>query len=384
VPDDSQKPRQGVWGQSPHASALNIPTPRETPESRPTGRPRKASSGPLPAQIAAAEYLSRFFAQMVALGGGGAVGEGCAAAPPDGPAPVPSLETWTDTESEPSPSDYQDCKETIYAPGFTWTEIPPWRYRETRFIDGSVECMARRVPTRECMDRCRDRNAPKSLKERSQEEIEQRKRESAARSTTRAKRTLRWAVKQQGLDRMLTLTTRENIEDRDQFLSHLATFYRLIRSTSGAMFPYVCVLEKQERGAYHAHLAIKGFQNVVLLRRLWRRALHPQRLILAGENSLGNVDIKYRHQLPRRKLIGYLCKYIAKDFDHPGTSLENRKRIMGTKHNAPVIREYLYPGDQFSSVEGLVLHHLPQLPADAWSPPGDSQLLYWEAGGASG
>jgi len=382
VPDDSQKPSPGVWGPSPHASAVNIPTQRETPQSRLRRRYGKATSGLLQAQIAAAEYLTQFFAQMVAMDRQRAAGVAGAASPPGSP-PAPSLETWTDTEPDESPSDPQTCKETIYAPGFTWTGIPPWRFRETRFNDGSCEYLARRVPTRECMDRCRNPDAPRSLKERKPEEIETRKRESAARSTERAKRTLRWAVKQQGLDRMLTLTTRENIEDRDQFLAHLATFYRLIRSTSGAMFPYVCVLEKQERGAYHAHLAIKGFQNVVLLRRLWRKALHPQRLHLAGENSLGNVDIKYRHQLPRRKLIGYLCKYIAKDFGDPGISLDHRKRIMGTKHNAPVIREYLYPGDMFASIEDLVLHHLPQMPGDGWFPPGQSDLLYWE-GGPSG
>ena len=46
-------------------------------------------------------------------------------------------------------------------------------------------------------------------------------------------------------------------------------FIRLVHT----YFPewlYVCVMERQERGAIHFHLGVKGYQGVDLLRSLWR------------------------------------------------------------------------------------------------------------------
>ncbi|MFP3354636.1 hypothetical protein R0K04_25115, partial [Pseudoalteromonas sp. SIMBA_153] len=36
-----------------------------------------------------------------------------------------------------------------------------------------------------------------------------------------------------------------------------------------ADFHYVAVLERQERGAWHVHIAVKGRQNYRVLRRIW-------------------------------------------------------------------------------------------------------------------
>ena len=40
-------------------------------------------------------------------------------------------------------------------------------------------------------------------------------------------------------------------------------------SRSGYPMPYVAVLECQKRGAIHPYLAVRGFQDIRLLRRCW-------------------------------------------------------------------------------------------------------------------
>jgi hypothetical protein len=42
---------------------------------------------------------------------------------------------------------------------------------------------------------------------------------------------------------------------------------RRMLSRGGYSMPYVAVLECQKRGAIHPHLAVRGFQDIRLLRR---------------------------------------------------------------------------------------------------------------------
>jgi len=70
---------------------------------------------------------------------------------------------------------------------------------------------------------------------------------------------------------------------------------------------YAEVSERQEREAFHFHVAVRGYQDVALLRSLWRS--------LVGE---GNIDVQYKgtgkgYQWKKAKLASYLSKYIGKD-----------------------------------------------------------------------
>ena len=47
--------------------------------------------------------------------------------------------------------------------------------------------------------------------------------------------------------------------------------------------PFVAVLECQQRGAIHPHLAVRGFQDVRLLRRCWYK--------IVG-NGQGQVNVR--------------------------------------------------------------------------------------------
>ena len=56
-----------------------------------------------------------------------------------------------------------------------------------------------------------------------------------------------------GADHLVTLTYRDNVEDRERVLTDLERLRRML-SRGGYSMPYVAVLECQKRGAIHPHL----------------------------------------------------------------------------------------------------------------------------------
>ena len=135
------------------------------------------------------------------------------------------------------------------------------------------------------------------------------------RSSRRAKGKLRQKVFASGIDHLLTLTYRYNQQEKESAWDHFEQFIRLIHK----MYPgwvYIAVAERQKRGAYHFHMGVKGFQDVDLLRTLWRKA--------GGD---GNIDVQYRRgekgdKWKRVKLALYLTKYIGKEMT---TELNERR-----------------------------------------------------------
>jgi hypothetical protein len=124
----------------------------------------------------------------------------------------------------------------------------------------------------------------------------------------RAKATVRRKVMAAGLDHLLTLTYRANVVDKAKALPDFERFIRLVH-TFFICWPYVMVPERQKRGAYHFHLAVKGFQDVALLRSLWK--------CIVGE---GNIDVQYRktgkgYQWKKTDLARYLAKYVGKEME---------------------------------------------------------------------
>ncbi len=109
-----------------------------------------------------------------------------------------------------------------------------------------------------------------------------------------------------GADHLLTLTYRENVQDRTRTLEDWERFNRTLKR-AGASLQYVTVLEYQKRGAIHFHIAVRGFQDVRLLRRCWYR--------IVG-NGQGQVNVRGpRPGSSPVKLARYLSKYISKDLD---------------------------------------------------------------------
>lgn len=140
------------------------------------------------------------------------------------------------------------------------------------------------------------------------------------RATRRARSEVRRRCKHQGLVEILTLTYRENQTDRNRMAHDLDLFLKRVRRVI-PNFEYVCVFEKQKRGAWHAHLAVqrvlpyywKGGQvkklvkSFDLLRSMWRGVV--------GANN-GNIDVSKRkkERWSPAKIAGYISKYIGKSF----------------------------------------------------------------------
>jgi hypothetical protein len=161
--------------------------------------------------------------------------------------------------------------------------------------------------------------------------------ENIKRAATRAKQSVHFAVRSLGADHMLTLTTRENMTDRAQFLKTYQEFVRLVRTKDlttvhgtkmlitrkeKRVWGYVAVPELQERGAYHMHIACVGKQDLALLNACWYVALDgtPND---SGSDTKGAVNVRYRDrrfsgQTELHKtftLVSYLTKYITKSFE---------------------------------------------------------------------
>lgn len=137
----------------------------------------------------------------------------------------------------------------------------------------------------------------------------ERNRERAAR---RAKKKIRHACKSAQFDRMLTLTMRQAIFDRNVFQKLIEKFIRLVRKATGDAMPYVLSVEKHDgiktsdakRGSLHAHIGVKGRQDYKLLQSIWNYRV-------CGGHGFVRVSNGSKKMNPSR-IAGYISKYIGK------------------------------------------------------------------------
>lgn len=165
------------------------------------------------------------------------------------------------------------------------------------------------------------------------------------RSSRRAKTKVRRLCKNRGLSVMLTLTYRENMLDRERMARDFDVFVKRLRRVVPD-FQYVCVFERQKRGAWHAHIAVprvlshylhKGalVRSYDFLRSVWRA-------VVGSDN--GNVDVSRNKRIMRSssRLAAYIAKYIGKGFgdsDDGGDSY----RASGRDLPPPVVVRHLSP-----------------------------------------
>ena len=142
------------------------------------------------------------------------------------------------------------------------------------------------------------------------------KEQNEKRAQARAKGEIRRKCLSIQADHLVTLTYRDNIEDRDRVLTDLERLRRML-SRIGYPMPYVAVLECQKRGAIHPHLAVRGFQDIRLLRRCWYK--------IVGK-AQGQVNVRGpRPGTSPVKLARYLSKYISKDIDSQPREFEEHR-----------------------------------------------------------
>lgn len=175
------------------------------------------------------------------------------------------------------------------------------------------------------------------------------------RATRRARTQVRRLSKAKGLTVLLTLTYRENMTDRARMARDFDVFVKRVRRVIPA-FEYVCVFERQKRGAWHAHIAVprilshymqRGLlvKSYDLLRSMWRG-------VVGADN--GNVDVSRNRRVNRSsaKLAGYISKYIGKTFDQADRYV-NSYSASGRAFPLPVVERVL-TSSQAEAIGALV------------------------------
>lgn len=151
--------------------------------------------------------------------------------------------------------------------------------------------------------------------ETADERDEANRKRAARRGTTNVRR----LVKVSGMDALLTLTYRELQTDLALCKKHLKEFVRRMNRLIPD-WPYVAAFERQERGAWHVHLAIHrlpmtltngkgiGGRSYNVVRAVWRS-------VVGLDN--GNVDQSLRKRSSRfssARVAAYISKYMLKAF----------------------------------------------------------------------
>lgn len=203
------------------------------------------------------------------------------------------------------------------------------------FDAGGFEATIRCVDLQSLVDlRLRPRGLRKPVEKRDERDIH--------RAVAWARKTIRHAVKTIGATHLLTLTTREHENSPESLAVRWKQFVRAYRAVSNDGFPYVAVPERHPLNPkhWHLHVAVRGFVDVRIARRLWWEC--------CGGRGMGNVDVKHikvgahRNGIPKgplfksERIARYLSKYMSKDliFAHRA----DKKRYWRSEFPLPMAR----------------------------------------------
>ena len=197
------------------------------------------------------------------------------------------------------------------------------------------------------------------LAEREQELAEKREKQRE-RNAQRAKSKCRWIIKSQGLDELLTLTYRENQQDRALCKKHFEIWVRRMKAALGGKFVYCASFERQERGAMHVHVACHKLPSHGVRKgqkiKAWKLGTEIWRSIIGEDNGLCFVGGKTRHGGHRRnlslaKLAAYVSKYIMKDYHDSPAETNRYSRSNGL--SVPKARKMTFAGLTFGEMVEL-------------------------------
>lgn len=180
------------------------------------------------------------------------------------------------------------------------------------------------------------------------------------RAAVRAKQRVRHLCKAAGVDTLLTLTYRANMTDWATLKRHVKEFNRRMARIIPGWF-YVAAYERQERGAWHVHMAVHRVPRMVehargvkvksysVIRAIWRAVV--------GDLG-GNVDLQAskRMRAPSR-IASYLSKYMTKAFAE-GDAWSNR--FSSSKHvTVPKPQRIRFVGWELADVCMAVFDDMP-------------------------
>ena len=186
------------------------------------------------------------------------------------------------------------------------------------------------------------------------------KADNLERAVRRARQQIRFHCRQLAVDHLLTLTYRKNVEDVKRLNADWQEFVRLVRKVK-PNWQFVACRERQERGALHLHVAVRGRQDIGLLRRSWYKALGGSGNE-TGEATPGQIDVRgpskrfgsRTQDWKVQKLAGYMTKYMHKAFEE--LDAKGSKRYWHSKGIEPPIVEKIWLASS-SFVEAIIDSH---------------------------
>jgi len=192
--------------------------------------------------------------------------------------------------------------------------------------------------------------------------------EHEKRAVRHARSRIRHLILSAGADHLLTLTYRDNVTDFDRACADLSKFVRTVKAKRPG-WVYIAVPERQKRGAWHWHMAVRGRQDVVLLRSIWRH--------IVGE---GNIDVNPPRGVGKQRtlaLVKYLGKYLAKGFSE-GNRVLNGRRFRASLQIPIPCESFTLPPAERDNVSGYALARLHEAAGAigfVWSS--EEQLAGW-------
>lgn len=166
---------------------------------------------------------------------------------------------------------------------------------------------------------------PQELTEKELAALAEEKRlRSLKKSAQRAQTQCRRAIKSSGFDELLTITYRENQQDRELCKKHFKEWVRRMKRALPD-FQYCAGFEAQDRGAMHVHLATHRLPKHAMYQGVkieaWKLGTKVWRSIVGEDNGLVFVGGKSKWGMGRHrkmslaKMAAYVSKYIMKDFE---------------------------------------------------------------------
>lgn len=194
-----------------------------------------------------------------------------------------------------------------------------------------------------------------------EKELEEKREKQREKNAQRARTTARWLIKSQGLNEILTLTYRENQQDRDLCKNrHFKEWVRRMKAALGGKFVYVAAFERQARGAMHVHVACHKLPSHGTRKgqkiKAWKLGTEIWRSIVGDDNGLCFVGGKTKNGGKRRnlslaKMAAYVSKYIMKDYhDAP---LESNRYSRSNGLVVPKAQRMLFHGLTFEQMVEL-------------------------------
>jgi hypothetical protein len=188
------------------------------------------------------------------------------------------------------------------------------------------------------------------LLRREKEDAEQRRLDNLKRNANRAKTACRRIIKAEGFDELLTLTYRENQQDRALCKAHFKEWVRRMKAHLGGVFRFCASFEKQERGAMHVHLAVHKLPKHAVHKGTkiegWRLGTAVWRTVVGEDNGLCFVGGKNRKGNQKRKPVGrakmaaYVSKYITKDYAEAEAESNRYSRSNGIPVGKPQVLHF--------------------------------------------